>query len=555
MDLITTAPKPLSVPVLVSENDYLGLPTPVNWKVLSNLLHGYDKEISEYLCSGFHQGFQLNFQGFRDSSDSPNLKSALEFPEIVTAKISKELEAGRIAGPFKEKPFANFKISPIGVVPKKEPGEYRMIHHLSYPRNSGNSVNENIPSEFTRVSYETVDTAVSIINQLGRGAYMSKTDIQSAFRIIPVHPDDYPLLGFKWEGNFYFDKCLPMGAASSCQIFETFSTALKWIAQTKYGIQNIVKILDDFLFLAPSYSHAADALSFFKEMCSKLGVPLNAQKTFEPSQVMDFLGITLDSIKMESRLPPDKIAKLNSLLIDLQPKPCCSLRDLLSVIGLLNFACSVIRPGRAFLRRLIDLSIGVKHLHYKVRLKLGAKEDMLTWLRFLEHYNSATFFIHEKSLTSAEISLQTDAAGSLGYGAIYNTKWFFGAFPPSWRKANISFLELYPIVAAVYTWGHLWKNHRVIFLTDNEALVPIINKQTSKVSCIMFLIRKLVFHCLKQNIEFRATHVQGKHNVLADALSRFQLQKFRTAAPHCDQNPTSLSREILPNNFCKELKL
>ena len=38
---------------------------------------------------------------------------------------------------------------------------------------------------------------------------MGKTDIKDVFRIIPIHPDDYKLLGFSWQGAFYHDKCLP----------------------------------------------------------------------------------------------------------------------------------------------------------------------------------------------------------------------------------------------------------------------------------------------------------------------------------------------------------
>ena len=51
---------------------------------------------------------------------------------------------------------------------------------------------------------------------------MAKMDIEDGFRNIPVHPCDYHLLGFQWEGQFYYDKCLPLGASSSCKIFETF---------------------------------------------------------------------------------------------------------------------------------------------------------------------------------------------------------------------------------------------------------------------------------------------------------------------------------------------
>jgi hypothetical protein len=109
------------------------------------------------------------------------LKSAVEYPKIIATKIVKELKANRISGLFSEKPFNNLKISPIGVVPKKEQGEYRMIHHLSNPRNTGTSINDQIPSDFTEVSYENIVDAISIIKSQGRHTYMAKTDICSAF--------------------------------------------------------------------------------------------------------------------------------------------------------------------------------------------------------------------------------------------------------------------------------------------------------------------------------------------------------------------------------------
>lgn len=83
---------------------------------------------------------------------------------------------------------------------------------------------------------------------IGRGAFLAKTDIESAFRIIPMCENDYPLLGFKWEGYYYHDRSLPMGSSSSCKIFESFSTALEWIATNKFGCGVVIHILDDFLF-------------------------------------------------------------------------------------------------------------------------------------------------------------------------------------------------------------------------------------------------------------------------------------------------------------------
>lgn len=54
----------------------------------------------------------------------------------------------------------------------------------------------------------------------------------------------------QWEGNYYVDRCLLMGYASSCKTFETLSTAIEWVARNKLAIPNTLHILDDFLILA-----------------------------------------------------------------------------------------------------------------------------------------------------------------------------------------------------------------------------------------------------------------------------------------------------------------
>ena len=69
----------------------------------------------------------------------------------MKAKLVSELQAGRIAGPFQTLPHPDLKISPLGVVPKRQEGQFRLIHHLSHPRASGLSVNDGIPKEYTAV--------------------------------------------------------------------------------------------------------------------------------------------------------------------------------------------------------------------------------------------------------------------------------------------------------------------------------------------------------------------------------------------------------------------
>ena len=169
---------------------------------------------------------------------------ALHNPKVVDLKIEKELLAGHLSGPFEMLPFSPFRVSPLGVIPKKTPGKFRLVRHLSYPK--GSSVNDSISPEFSRVHYGTTTDAIQHIRAAGTVCFLSKTDIKSDFRIIPVHPSDYNLLGMQWHDQYYFDKCMPMGCSSSCRTFELFSSALEWVAQNKLHINHIVHLLNDF---------------------------------------------------------------------------------------------------------------------------------------------------------------------------------------------------------------------------------------------------------------------------------------------------------------------
>ena len=148
----------------------------------------------------------------------------------------------------------------------------------------------------------------------GPACFLAKTDIKSAFRIIPVHPHDYPSLEIKWADNYHFDRCLPMGCSSSCAIFEASSTSLEWLPLYKFKASAVLHILDDFLFVASLLEKCHTDLANFLRLCDYLGVPFAHEKTVEPRTTIEFAGITIDSISQEARLPPDKLQKSRTLL-------------------------------------------------------------------------------------------------------------------------------------------------------------------------------------------------------------------------------------------------
>ena len=236
----------------------------------------------------------------------------MQNPSVVDHKIARELESHRLAGPFPFPPFPVFRISPLGLVPKKTPGEFRLIHHLSFPR--GSSLNDGISCEHTSVSYATVEDAIRLVKATDPGCFLAKTDIKNAFRILPIRPADYPLLGICWKGYFYYNRCMSMGCASSCRTFEIFSSAIEWIARHRLHITNILHLLDDFLIIAPSRQLCQQQLDLFLMLCNYLGIPMAPEKTMGPATTLAFAGIELDSIQREARLPPDKLAKSGQLI-------------------------------------------------------------------------------------------------------------------------------------------------------------------------------------------------------------------------------------------------
>ena len=89
--------------------------------------------------------------------------------------------------------------------------------------------------------------------------------------------------------------------------------------------------------------------------------------------------------------------------------------------------------------------------------------------------------------------------------------------------SDVSFLELIPILLAMLSWSDQFKNKKILLRINNQALVSSINKRKSKSKYIMQLIRPFVLMTMNNNTQFKALHILGVHNEIADALSRFQM--------------------------------
>ncbi len=111
---------------------------------------------------------------------------------------------------------------------------------------------------------------------------------------------------------------------------------------------------------------------------------------------------------------------------------------------------------------------------------------------------------------------------------------------------SIALKELVPVYLAMTIWFPYFKSKTILFNVDNISVMYIINSQSSPDVKIMSLVSKLVVIAMLFDITISAAHIAGKHNVIPDHISRFQIHKARKFAPWLDAVPTPIPLKLLP---------
>jgi len=258
-------------------------------------------------------------------------------------------------------------------------------------------------------------------------------------------------------------------------------------------------------------------------ICDKLGPPVKPEKVEGPTTLMEFLGILLDSINMTAGISPARKAELTAELLDMASRTKCRKHDLLSLIGKLSFACKVVPAGRIFLRRLIDRSCTVKHLHHWLCLTKKTKADLQWWLHFLPNWLGTCLMLESEWTPAPAMQLYMDASSTLGYGAYWQGHWFKSKWTTNQQEYSIQWKELYVIVAAAQTGGQLWSQKPILFYCYNQAVTEIWRTGTSRSPELMHLIRSLYFIAANNNFTLLFTHIQGSDNNMLSLASRWSV--------------------------------
>ena len=488
---------------------------------------------AEFIFEGVRDGFKIVDYDFAGSYFCQNYQSVLSDESRLEMNdiVLKELALGKVS---RSDSFPQC-VHALGAITKAS-GGIRPITDCKRPL--GFSINNYMNSVCEDFSYISMD---DVCQSITPGCYFSVLDIKSAYRSVNVFPDHRQVQGFMWDsGNTgvelpFVDNCLCFGLKSAPFLY-TQITEFIMRTMNRLGYSGVYGYLDDFIVVAPTEESCKKAMSILIDVLQNLGFVIAWKKVVIPSQLVTYLGISIDSVNMTLSLPTHKVMKLKSLVYDFRGKSKTSVKELQVLSGHLAHASTVVRGGRTFSRRVINFLKYISSSTTMVSLPDWFTDDLEWWIRFVEIFNGSAKIISD--IPYIETPLETDSSMT-GFAARWGRDWILGPWhspnppggfpfhhwsvPPSEYNQDFdkNLLELWPVVAAIQRWGHLWKGCKIRLYTDNTQVMYMINTgRSSSIRC-MFWLRELFWYSVIYNFHLVASHVRSEDNTVPDFLSRF----------------------------------
>ena len=330
--------------------------------------------------------------------------------------------------------------------------------------------------------------------------------------------------------TYLIDTAFPFGSRLAPGHFNRITQAVRRM-MTRLGHTKLIAYLDDFLIVGDTQIECLEALNTLIFLLRDLGFSIAWDKVAGPSQSIVFLGVQIDSVKACLELPPDKLIAFHGLVKDTLLQRRLSLKQLQVLAGKLNWAAAVVRGGRVYLRRVLDMMRPMHAFRHKALISDDMREDLLWWDNFLTVFNGKSWF-HP---TSRWVNVYTDASGR-GGGMVWGQDWAFVDWDvdfPEAAESHINVKETLAIGLAVRKWAPQWTHASVVIHTDSITARAAINKGKSRSPLAMKMVREIFWWSSIFDFKIRAVHIQGKLNITADAVSRLHSPaSFLTLIPY-----------------------
>ena len=504
-------------------------------------LHDYDDFIIvQYLRYGWPINYQSNVL---PQSTLINHSSAIKNNLCLMDYLVEELAHGAIIGPFSCNPFScPCVVWPLQIVPKRDSSKLRVVHDLCFPEsasvNSGILRDSYLNHEY-KLTLPGLDRLTHFIRLRGRHCHMYKKDLAQAFRQMPLDPKDVRLLGFVVNNQLYFHTRFPFGLRSATMVCQRVTKAVIHILTTEGYLADVY--IDDFYGVELA-ELAGVAFKRMTELFDELGLEASPAKDQLPNTQMFVLGIWFNTDDVTVSVPEFRLLELRAELSHWLELEQATKHQLQVLIGKLSYVCSCVRPGWAFISRLLNELRSCDSRRRTIPVSYELKLDLQWWLHFLDKYNGVSV-IGTEFLESSEQLFSTDASLT-GCGAICEGEYFHELFPPiiTQQQLSITQLELLTVVVAVKLWQLKLKGRCIMIHCDNQGCIEMINSMRSRHVFLQACLRELWLTLAVNNIMLKAVHIPGHENTLADCLSRWHTDAIYQSRFHA----LTVSLELQP---------
>ena len=363
-----------------------------------------------------------------------------------------------------------------------------------------------------------METPETIRVSLQKGEWVTSLDFSDAYFHIPIHPRSRKYLRFFLNSKAYQFTALPFGLATAPLEFTKVVKEVKLLAQTK-GIR-IHQYLDDWLLRAPCPETCQRNTQTLLALCRELGWVVNLEKSeLVPQQVFNFVGYRFDLLTGRVLPTSERWETLKAKLLFVKNRDSCTVRQFMSLIGLLTATEKQVWLGRLRMRPIqwhLKQHWHVPEVLEKVIPVPPSLHPHLDW--WLDEKN----VLRGQPLHALRHALQvfTDASNE-GWGAHLGEAIAQGVWSEPESHLHINFLELKAVFLALKSFEHLCRDQVVLIATDNTTVVAYINKQGGMRSgSLCALLWRLLAWCHPRGIVLRARHIPGRLNAIADKLSR-----------------------------------
>ena len=485
---------------------------------LSPHLRAWESKIGDPWCTQLFCGWGLTIPTSDNTFIPPwcgdNYSSAaIDNFEEIDAQVTRLLAEGKIEPVSSPSEIANLVVNPVGAADKKDRGV--VLPEKRFYLDCSRHINSRLPHY--KMHLPGSDDALA---RLYPNAWMAKVDLSAAFLHVRIDPRFRRLLGFKWRDQHYQFTRMIFGLSTAPAIWQY---AMDRVCDYLRSLGlNIIVYLDDFLLISSSLASCTSELATLYDELGSLGLSVNMKKTLGPAQSLHYLGLEIDSSSMELRVPDYKLIQTRAQLSEFRtlfgPKRAAPLRAVLSLTGRLGHIARAVRASRPFLRHLWDTCRGLDFAHNlrnrTVSLSNVIWRDLDWWDSLLSHWNGVARWISDADIVSFS------DASNLGFGFHCGPHVRAGAWPLHLRGRHINWKELRAIELSCAEFGHLWSGRRVLLACDNQSAVSILNHGSSRNPALAAIGRRIALLAALFDFDFRAVHIPGASNKLADFLSR-----------------------------------